>query len=54
MFSPEKREDNYVMWWRCEHYGGNGITIYVYQINRLYTLNLHNVICKFILNFKKI
>lgn len=33
------------------HYGGNNIVIYKYQINTLYTLNLHNILHLLHFNF---
>lgn len=34
----------------ANEYGGNHFAIYVFQINMLYTLNLHSVICQLYLN----
>ena len=46
MFSSQKRNYNYVIWWRCYLMWWWWSFCNMYQINALDTLNLHNVTCQ--------
>ena len=51
-YSHHKKE-RVIMWHDGgvnQHYSGNHFVKYIYQVNILYTLNVHNVICQLHLN----